>query len=285
MTRTEQVERVKKALDHADAVVVGAGAGLSASAGFIYSGERFERNFADFIEKYHFKDMYTAGFYPYDTLETYWAYWSRHIYLNRYVPAPKPVYDDLLDLIDRKDYFVITTNVDHCFQKAGFDKGRLFYTQGDYGLWQCSEPCHQKTYDNEEAVRRMLKEQKDMRIPPALIPRCPVCGKPMTMNLRCDHTFVEDEGWHEASLRYAEFLRRHEGLRTLFLELGVGKNTPAIIKYPFRKMTGQNPNATYACINMGEAVVPRELDERAVCVDGDVGTVVRALLQSKAACT
>ncbi len=274
-----QIDRLKEALDNADAIVIGAGAGLSASAGFAYSGERFERNFSDFIEKYHFSDMYSAGFYPYETLEAYWAYWSRHIYFNRYIPAPKPVYDDLLALVKDKDYFAITTNVDHCFQKAGFDKGRLFYTQGDYGLWQCGEPCHQKTYDNEETVRRMMKEQKDMHIPSELIPRCPVCGKPMTMNLRCDNSFVEDEGWRQASLRYAEFLRRHEGARTLYLELGVGGNTPVIIKYPFWKMTRQNPRASYACVNMGEAAAPSEISERSICLDEDVGKVIRDILR------
>lgn len=284
MSYSAQIERLKEALDRADAVVIGAGAGLSTSAGFTYSGERFERHFADFIEKYHFKDMYSAGFFPYDTLEAYWAYWSRHIYFNRYVPAPKPVYNELLALVKRKDYFVITTNVDHQFQIAGFDKKRLFYTQGDYGLWQCSEPCHLGTYDNEKIVRHMMDEQKDMRIPSELVPRCPVCGKPMTMNLRCDNNFVEDEGWHQAAFRYAEFLRRHQGMRTLYLELGVGENTPIIIKYPFRKMTGQNSKATYACINMGEALAPREISKQSICLDRDVGTVVHDLFQSKAAC-
>lgn len=273
-----QIERLKEALDCADAVVIGAGAGLSTSAGFTYSGERFERNFADFLEKYHFKDMYSAGFFPYDTLEAYWAYWSRHIYFNRYVPASKTVHLDLLALVQEKDYFVLTTNVDHCFQKAGFDKKRLFYTQGDYGLWQCSEPCHQRTYDNEEIVRQMIDAQKDMSIPSELIPRCPICGKPMTMNLRCDNRFVEDEGWHQAALRYADFLRRHENLRTLYLELGVGNNTPVIIKYPFWKMTNQNPNATYACINMGEAIAPREISARSICLNEDVGSAIQDIL-------
>lgn len=274
MSYSAQIERLKEALNRADAVVIGGGAGLSASAGFTYSGERFERNFVDFIEKYHFKDMYSAGFFPYDTLEAYWAYWSRHIYFNRYVPAPKPVYDDLLTLVKSKDYFVITTNVDHQFQKAGFDKKRLFYTQGDYGLWQCSEPCHQGTYDNEEVVRRMMEEQRDMRIPSELVPHCPICGRPMTMNLRCDNHFVEDEGWQQASLRYADFLRRHEGLRTFYLELGVGDNTPIIIKYPFWKMTAQNSCAVYAAINISEAVCPTQISKRSICMSADIAGVI-----------
>ena len=258
--------------------MIGAGAGLSTSAGLTYSGERFEQNFGDFIEKYHIPDMYSGGFYPFETPEEYWAWWSRHICCNRYMDAPKPVYHDLLELVKDKDYFVLTTNVDHQFQRAGFDKKRLFYTQGDYGLWQCSQPCHAKTYDNEETVRRMVAEQKDMKVPSELVPRCPVCGKPMTMNLRADDTFVEDAGWHAAAGRYAEFLRRHEGMRVVFLELGVGYNTPGIIKYPFWQMTAQNAKAVYACINAGQATCPAEISKQAICIDGDIGTVIKTLI-------
>ena len=272
---SEQIERLRQALDQAEAVVIGAGAGLSTSAGMLYKGTRFEENFGDFIAKYHVTDMYTAGFYPYVSLEEHWAYWSRQIHLNRYTPAPKPVYTDLLKLVAEKDYFVLTTNVDHQFQKAGFDKKRLFYTQGDYGLWQCSEPCHQKTYDNGETVRRMIAEQKDMRVPTELVPHCPICGKPMTMNLRCDNSFVQDEGWYQAQSRYKDFLRRHKGLRILYLELGVGSNTPVIIKYHFWKWTLENPNATYARINVKDAYAPKEIQKRSLCMDGDIGEVLQ----------
>lgn len=274
---SEQLERLGEALESADAVLIGAGAGLSTSAGFTYSGERFARYFSDFHEKYGFTDMYSGGFYPYGTLEEYWAFWSRYIWVNRYQDAPRPVYDNLLKLVEGKDYFVLTTNVDHCFQKAGFDKHKLFYTQGDYGLLQCSKPCCQETYDNEEIIRRMVEEQQDMRVPTELIPRCPVCGRPMTTNLRCDDTFVEDQGWHTAAQRYSEFLRRHKGLKLLLLELGVGGNTPVIIKYPFWRMAAGSENATYVCINRGEAYAPREIEARSICIDGDIGTVLRQL--------
>lgn len=275
----EKIERLWEALDSADAVVVGAGAGLSASAGFTYSGERFEKKFGDFKEKYGIQDMYSGGFYPFATLEEYWAWWSRHIYWNRYVDAPEPVYRGLLALVEDKDYFILTTNVDHQFQKAGFDKKRLFYTQGDYGLWQCSQPCHPKTYDNEETVRRMVSGQRDMKVPADLVPRCPVCGRSMTMNLRCDNTFVQDEGWYAAARRYEDFLRRYQGRRVLFLELGVGGNTPGIIKYPFWRFTRENPNAVYACVNLGEAAAPREIAGRALCLDSDIGKVIRDMLR------
>ena len=270
---SDNIQQLKRALAECDTVVIGAGAGLSTSAGFVYSGERFEKHFSDFEKKYAFHDMYSGGFYPYQTKEEFWAYWSRYIFVNRYTDAPKPVYNELFDLVKDKDYFVITTNVDHCFQKAGFDKKRLFYTQGDYGLFQCSVPCHEKTYENEEIIRRMVEEQKDMRIPTELIPKCPVCGEPMTMNLRSDDKFVEDEGWHEAAARYENFLRIRTG-KMLFLELGVGYNTPGIIKIPFWNMTAQNPNATFACINYGEAVTLEEIANRSICIDGDIGKVI-----------
>lgn len=269
-----QTEKLRAALDEADALVIGAGAGLSTSAGFTYDGERFRKYFADFEAKYGFHDMYSGGFYPYATPEEHWAYWSRYILINRYTDAPKPVYESLLRLVRDKDYFVITTNVDHCFQKAGFDKKRLFYTQGDYGLFQCGEPCCRETWDNEAVIRQMVAKQKDMKIPSALVPRCPHCGKPLTMNLRADDSFVEDEGWHEDAGRYANFLRTREGQKILFLELGVGYNTPVIIKYPFWQMTAKNPRATYACINRGEAFCPAEIADRAVCIDGDIGDIL-----------
>ncbi len=273
----EKIRKLGKALEEAEAVIIGAGAGLSASAGFVYTGERFQAYFSDFEEKYGFHDMYSGGFYPYKTLEEYWAYWSRYIYLNRYMDPPKPVYEDLLELIKDKDYFVLTTNVDHCFQKAGFEKERLFYTQGDYGLFQCSEPCCQETWDNEEIIGEMIRRQDHMTIPRNLVPHCPHCGKPLTMNLRADDTFVQDEGWYQASRRYSRFLTEHQDGKILFLELGVGYNTPVIIKYPFWQMTAKNPRAVYACVNYGDAAAPGEIAKQAICIDGDIGSVLKKL--------
>lgn len=288
------VQKLQEVLDRADAVIIGAGAGLSTSAGFIYSGERFYKYFQDFAEKYQIRDMYSGGFYPYKSLEEHWAYWSRYIYINRYMNAPKPVYSDLLKLVQDKDYFVLTTNVDHQFQKVGFDKHRLFYTQGDYGLWQCSVPCHNETYGNETAIRKMVEAQGfvisekgeltvpeggklRMEIPHELVPYCPHCNKPMTMNLRADDTFVEDAGWHRAAERYAEFLRRHQNLKVLFLELAVGYNTPTIVKYSFWRMTHDWNNATYACLNYGEAYAPDEIKRKSICINGDIGEILTEL--------
>ena len=274
---SKQIERLKNEIEKTDTIVIGAGAGLSTSAGFIYTGERFSSHFSDFEQKYGFHDMYSGGFYPYKTLEEHWAYWSRYIYFNRYVDPPKTTYSDLLSLVKDKDYFVITTNVDHCFQKAGFDKSRLFYTQGDYGLFQCSEPCCNETFDNEDIIRQMLKEQKDMQIPTELLPVCPHCGKPLTMNLRSDDKFVEDEGWHQAAERYENFLRTRSGQQTLFLELGVGYNTPVIIKYPFWQMTAKNPKAVYVSINNGEAICPEKIISRSICINSDISRVINDL--------
>lgn len=291
------MKEIKSILQNADTILIGAGAGLSTSAGFTYSGERFKKYFADFEKKYGFHDMYSGGFTAFESLEENWAYWSRQIYLNRFVSAPLPVYEKLLELVKGKNYFVITTNVDHCFQKAGFDKSRLFYTQGDYGLWQCSQPCHKKTYDNQLFVEKMVREQGfviqsdgslelpengfegiKMSVPSELVPRCPVCGKPMRMNLRSDDSFVEDEGWHKAALRYEDFLNKNKDGRIVFLELGVGGNTPGIIKYPFWKMTYANPKATYICINKGEAAVPEEIERQSICVNSDIWEFLQSLI-------
>ncbi len=312
-TVREKISRLKTALEEADAVVIGAGAGLSASAGFVYGGERFRRYFPDFIAKYHYPDEYAGGFMVSSRpLNEYWAYWSRYIYINRYMKVPKPVYEELYRLVKDKDYFVLTTNVDHCFQKAGFDRQRMFYTQGDYGLWQCQEPCHNRTYDNEEAVRKMVLAQGftidgdgnlvlpaegtlHMTVPEKLIPACPVCGKPMSMNLRADDTFVQDEGWYAAKNRLVSFLSHHgtagsfgfvsveeptrgeADQKVVYLELGVGANTPGIIKYPFWQAVYRNPHAVYACINYGEAAAPAEIKSRSICLDSDIGETLKEL--------
>ena len=294
-TRQENLDRLKKEIETADAIVIGAGAGLSTAAGFTYSGERFEKWFSDFREAYGFQDMYSGGFYPFPEKEIFWAYWARYIYINRYLDPPKTIYQDLYELVKGKDYFVITTNVDHCFQKAGFDKERLFYTQGDYGLFQSVDPKIRKTYDNEEWVMQAMEAQGfvrnedgvfddssdkeiSMRIPTELIPKCPDDGSDMTMNLRSDDSFVEDDGWNRASAAYSDFLRRHEGLHVLFLEIGVGANTPVIIKYPFWQMTNDNENAVYACLNYNEACCPKQIEKRSIVIDGDSGEVIKQLL-------
>lgn len=279
---SEKLDKLKSLIENADAIVIGAGAGLSTAAGFTYSDKRFHENFHDFEAKYNFHDMYTGGFYPYETPEEFWAYWSRYIFVNRYVNPPKPTYTQLFNVVKDKNYFVITTNVDHCFQKAGFDKKRLFYTQGDYGLFQCSVPCHNVTYDNEEAIKKMFAEQKNMRIPFGLIPKCPVCGKPMTMNLRADDKFVEDDGWRKACERYERFIKENKRKKVLYLELGVGFNTPVIIKYPFLRLTAQNENANYVCVNKDAAYSPDEIKNRSLAFSDDIAAVISDLQEKNA---
>lgn len=293
----EKISALREKLDRADAIVIGAGSGLSTAAGYVYTGERFEKYFHDFGEKYHFQNMYAGGFYPYQNMEQFWGFWCRYIWINRYAPIPTDLYEQLYALVKDKNYFVITTNVDHCFQRAGFDKKRLFYTQGDYGLFQSSKPQGEsahKTYDNYEIIRKMvlsegyeiaedgeliIPENAELRmtVPSDLVPYCPDDGRLMTTNLRADDSFVEDEGWHSAYERYQDFLGEHHEAETLFLETGVGGNTPVIIKYPFWRKTFEWPNATYACLNKGEAAAPREIQEKSICIDGDIADIIQQL--------
>lgn len=294
----EQLHILKKEIAKADAILVGAGSGLSTSAGYVYTGERFQKYFYDFVEQYHFLDMYTGGFYPFPTQEAFWGYWCRYIWINRYAPIPKPkVFQDLRALLRDKGYFVLTTNVDHCFQRTGFDKERLFYTQGDYGLFQSSRfswgsVAKHKTYDNEAIIRKMLEAEgitikKDntlqmpspgklkMTIPTALIPFCPdEKNAAMTVNLRSDDKFVEDEGWNAAAKRYDAFMERNRGTKTLYLELGVGWNTPSIIKYNFWQSVADNPRAFYVCINAKDALCGETIVDRSLCIQEDIGKVL-----------
>ena len=291
----EKVRRLKESLARADSVIIGAGAGLSTAAGFVYTGERFEKYFGDFGRLYGFRDMYSGGFYPYETQEEFWAYWSRYIWINRYMDAPGDAYEVLFQLVKDKDYFVLTTNVDHCFQKAGFDKKRLFYTQGDYGLFQCTKPCCQKTWDNESVIRGMVLSQgfaigpqneltlaegkpAARTVPTDLLPTCPNCGRPLTMNLRSDEKFVEDEGWKAAAAAYEAWLTAHQETKTVYLEIGVGYNTPGIIKYNFWQQVYQNPEAVYTCLNPEEAPVPKEIQPQSLVIGGDSAAVLRSLL-------
>lgn len=273
--------KIFEKIESVDAILVGIGAGMSSSAGFEYSGVRFEKYFSDFKEKYGISDMYKGGFYPFPSLEEYWAWWSRQIYYNRYEVVVGKPYSDLHKILKDKNYFILTTNVDHQIQMAGFDKVSLFYTQGDYGLWQCSVPCHNKTYNNEEKVKKMIELQKDMKIPPTLIPYCPVCQKPMTMNLRIDDTFVQDEGWEKAQKRYNEFLKKYKDSKMLFLELGVGNNTPGIIKYPFMQMTIQNKNAIYVSINKQDFYLPKTIKDRSMQLQGDIAEILNEIKNMK----
>ena len=267
---TDKISAAAQILRNAETILIGAGAGLSTAAGYTYSGARFQKYFSDFEQKYGFHDMYSGGFYPYETPEEFWAFWSRNIFYNRYDQPPSEVHQKLLQLVRDKNYFVLTTNVDHLFQNNGFDKARLFYTQGDYGLFQCPTPCHDKTYDNEKIVRKMIAVQKNMRVPSVLFPHCPKCGEIMTTNLRIDDSFVEDEGWRAASKRYENFLRENLLGDIVYLELGVGSNTPAIIKYPFWDFTAENPRAKYICVNFGEAFVPKNIAAQSIAINADI---------------
>lgn len=273
-----KIRDIQKKIKEADAILIGVGAGLSAASGMHYSGERFKKYFSDFHSKYGIEDMYSGGFYPFKNKQEYWAWWSRHIFINRYdAPVGEP-YKNLLQLVDGKNYFILSTNVDHQVQKAGFDKKRLFYTQGDYGLMQCSIPCHKSNYDNKDMIYAMYEQQKNMEVPVELLPVCEKCGAPMTNNLRIDYSFVEDSGWHLAKDSYERFLVDNSNKKIVFLELGVGLNTPGIIKYPFIKMTSSNPQATFITLNQDEFMYPDEIKNQLIELVGDIADNLYALV-------
>ena len=299
----DQIDRTAEYIRNADCVIIGAGAGASTAAGIQYGGKRFTDNFEEFIKKYgghYMTDMYTAGFYPYPSEEAKWGYWSKHALMNRFDPPALPLYNELYDIIrlphevrvdhdhelqvhdivKDKEYFVLTTNVDHQFYKAGFDEQRIFATQGDYGKIQCQKACHPKTYDAEELFRKMDEARKDCLIPSELVPKCPVCGGNMAMNLRCDNYFVEDEAWHEAADRYADFLEQNKDKKVVLLELGVGFNTPIIIRFPFEKMVREHSSYSLIRLNMDEAVVPESFGERAIGIGGDMAKAIADIRES-----
>jgi NAD-dependent SIR2 family protein deacetylase len=277
MKNYNNYQKAYQKITEAEAIVIGAGSGLSAAAGLTYSGERFKKYFRDYIDHYHLTDMYSAGFYPFDSLETYWGYWSKHVFHNRYQPEALPLYKELLSLVEEKNYFVITTNVDHQFQKTGFDKRRLFYTQGDYGLFQCSRACHNKTYENESLIMQMVHQQSQFKIPKHLIPYCPKCGQPMRVNLRIDQFFVQDDGWESAANRYKEFLENYLGTKIVFWEIGIGNNTPSIIKYPFQEMTRATNQSTYIVCNQQVQRIPDELMDKTIILQGNIVETIREI--------
>ncbi|MFQ9515035.1 MAG: Sir2 silent information regulator family NAD-dependent deacetylase [Eubacterium sp.] len=274
----EQILMAAKNIKEADYILIGAGAGLSAAAGLTYGGKRFTDNFPEFIEKYGMTDMYSAGFYPFPSEEARWGYWSKHVYVNRISPKALPLYRKLFDLVKDKKYFVLTTNADHQFYKSDFGEDKIFATQGDYGLIQCMRGCHPKTYDDIEMMKQMHQARKDCLIPAYMVPRCPICGGPMNMNLRCDQFFVEDEAWHEAERHFGEFLDQCENKRTVLLELGIGFNTPTIIRFPFEKLAQKNDNMTLIRLNLNEAIVPESLGNRAIGINADMERSVTDIL-------
>ena len=275
---SEKIVRIKECIDNKEAVIIGAGAGLSTAAGLEYGGERFQKLFPEYIEKYELTDMYSSAFYPFETLEEYWGYWCLHVYHNRYAAELNDTYKKLLKLVEGKNYFVITTNGDHLFRLNGFPKERLFYTQGDYGVFACSKGCHNKTYDNEETILKMIDSLEDLKIDSRLIPYCPRCKEPMVVNLRKDKYFVEDEGWERACDNYNDFIKANRNKDIAFIELGVGYNTPSIIKYPFWQMTHSNPKATFISINKGEAICADEIKDKSILIENDIYKVLSDLV-------
>ena len=279
MDKNKLIQKLKEEIENSEYILIGAGAGLSTSAGFLYDGKRFEDNFKDYIKKYGFTDMYSAGFYNFPTLEEYWAYFSLYVYINRYDIEENETYLNLYNIVKNKNYFVITTNVDGRFADSKFDKDKIFAVQGDFSLFQCSKPCRQETFYNEKYIREMIKYKKEMKIPTELIPKCPYCGRNMSMNLRAGDTFVQDKNWDKQKSKYENFLKNSDNSKILFLELGVGFNTPSIIKYNFWRMTLNNKKSVYASINLGECYGASDIEERSICIDADISEVLKKLIK------
>lgn len=277
MISTELLEQSKRLIHDCDVVIVGAGAGLSTAAGLHYSGKRFTDNFPDYISKYQLTDMYSSAFYPFQTLEEKWGYFSRHIKLNRFDAEVGLVYKNLKCILDEKEHFVITTNGDDQFFRAGFDPENVFATQGHYNLFQCKVACHDTLYENEEMVNQMVEQQKDCKIPTELIPTCPVCGGELVAHLRMDQYFVENEDWHKASQRYQQFLQSCIGKKVVFLELGIGFNTPSIIRWPFEKMVVQFNNSYLIRVNMDNVQPSYDIQDKGVLIEGDIAEFVEGI--------
>lgn len=273
----ETLKNIRNLIDKAEYILIGAGSGLSTSAGIEYSGERFENNFKEFIEKYHFTDMYSAGFYDFDTEEEKWAYWSKHMYLNNIGMDATDLYKNIFELVKNKNYFVITTNVDEQFYKSGFDKDKIFATQGSYRYIQCKNACHNKIYDATNIVKKMIENITDCKIPTKLVPKCPVCGGEMEVNLRKDAYFVQDDNWYKQDKKYGEFLDKTKNKRLLLLEFGVGFNTPGIIRFPFEQMTYQNENCILIRFNKDNCMTFLDIENRILKVEDHIKDIVSKL--------
>ena len=274
---SSRIIQAKQAIKQADYIIIGAGSGLSTAAGLLYSGEKFEKDFKEFIEKYHFDNLYSASFYEFKTQEEKWAFFAKMIKLNRYNEKPLKLYQELYEIVKNKEYFVLSTNVDGQFYNSGFDKDKVFEMQGDYSYLQCENACHNKLYNNRDLVEQWLQNTKDCKIPSKLVMKCPVCGGNMDMNLRKDANFVQDSNWYKASKRYEDFLDKIKNKNVVLLEIGVGFNTPGIIRFPFEQMTANNVKTTLIRINKDYPFPMLEIRNRTISFDEDTNKIIEDL--------
>jgi len=277
MIDSEDIEKANQLIVESDAILIGAGAGLSIAAGIAYSGTRFTNNFADYIERYKLTDMYSASFYPFHTLEEKWGYFSRHIKFNRFDAKIGKVYTDILNLVKDKNYFVITTNVDSQFFRAGFHSQRVFATQGDYGKFQCKIACHDELYDNEDVITQMVEKQADCHIPSSLVPYCPVCGGNMVSHLRIDANFIENADWKKTRERYVNFIQQSLGKQFVLLELGVGFNTPGIIRWPMEQIAMNYEKSALIRVNKEHVQPTYDIQDKSLLIENDITEFIEKL--------
>ena len=272
-----RIIQAKQAIKQADYIIIGAGSGLSTAAGLLYSGEKFEKDFKEFIEKYHLDNLYSASFYEFKTQEEKWAFFAKMIKLNRYNEKTLKLYQELYEIVKNKEYFVLSTNVDGQFYNSGFDKDKVFEVQGDYSYLQCENACHNKLYNNKELVEKWLRNTKNCKIPSDLVMKCPVCGGNMDMNLRKDANFVQDENWYRQSEKYEDFLSRSKGKNVVLLEIGVGFNTPGIIRFSFEQMTANIEKTTLIRINKDYPNPMLEIENKTISFDEDTNKIIEDL--------
>lgn len=276
----ENYSKIKELIKNADAILIGAGAGLSSSAGIDYSKYSFSKNFPELVKAYGMTDMYTSSFYDFDSEEERWSYWAKHINYSFIAPPPLKTYKELYELVKNKNYFVITTNVDGQFEKSGFDKTRVFEVQGSYGKMQCSVGCHNRVYDNTKLVKKMLECKDNLKIDKELIPKCPVCGKNMEINIRKDSFFIEDDNWHYLNDNYEKFIKNNIDKKMILIELGVGFNTPGIIRYPFDQLAYKYDNVTLIRINNKYPEILLKSKGKSISIAEDCTEAIKMLLNS-----
>ncbi|GAB6393686.1 MAG: NAD-dependent protein deacetylase SIR2 family [Treponematales bacterium] len=282
----DSIRQASRVIQNTDCVLAGVGAGMTAAGGLCYAdtalAEKWYPEYVALGKKSILEIM--SDFWPTTINDhnaaAFWGFWVRHIYHLRYEPDALPPYRALFSIIGGREHFICSTNVDGQLEKAGFDRKKIFAPQGDYALLQCRKPCSQRVFDNKSMIETCLANMASpFEIREADIPRCPVCGDFLIPNLRCDARFVEAPHlWN--TRQYEAFIQDARGKRLVLLELGVGFNTPGIIRFPFESITAQFARAILIRVNLSDAAVPEEIQEKSIVIQDDIAAVLNRLQQS-----